>query len=57
MANLWLNRMIGDAGLPEDKRVVRVSYNPHLPDQPLVTSGLLGPVTLQAGSSGIALKP
>ena len=49
--------MIGDAGLPEDKRVVRVSYNPHPPDQPLVTSGLLGPVTLQAGASGIALKP
>ena len=57
VANLWLNRMIGDAGLPEDKRVVRVSYNPHAPDQPLVTSGLLGPVTLQAGASGIALKP
>ena len=46
IANLWPNRIIGDAALPEDKRFTKtnVSYGK---DTPLLESGLRGPVTLQ----------
>lgn len=51
--NPWANRLIGDSGLPETQRIARVSYpNPYKPGAPLVPSGLLGPVTLQALSEG-----
>jgi len=46
VANLWPNRMIGDASLPEDQRVTWAAWNPFKPDWPLVSSGLLGPVEL-----------
>jgi hypothetical protein len=47
VANLWRNRLIGDASLPEDKRLTRTTVNPHRPNSPLRRSGLFGPVTLQ----------
>jgi hypothetical protein len=46
VANLWNNRMVGDAALPADQRVTR-SNAVRKPDDPLLASGLLGPVTLQ----------
>jgi hypothetical protein len=48
VANLWPNRLIGDADLPPDRRVTWTTWNPFRPDTPLLESGLLGPVTLQA---------
>ncbi|MBL9217505.1 MAG: hypothetical protein JNG82_03390 [Opitutaceae bacterium] len=47
VANLWPNRLIGDQGLPPEKRRTWVSINPFKADSPLLPSGLLGPVTLQ----------
>jgi len=46
IANLWNNRMVGDAALPVEKRVTR-SNAIRKPDDPLLASGLLGPVVLQ----------
>lgn len=46
IANLWVNRLIGDAGLPADQRVAKTTWNPYRPDTPLLPSGLLGPVRL-----------
>jgi hypothetical protein len=48
VANLWVNRLIGDAGLPADQRRTWTSKNPYKPDAALLESGLLGPVVLQA---------
>ena len=44
--NLWPNRLIGDAGLPPDKRLTNTNI-PFKKDAPLISSGLLGPVTLR----------
>ena len=46
VANLWLNRMIGDAALPKEKRFTWSSWEPFKSDTPLVNSGLLGPVAI-----------
>jgi len=46
VTNLWPNRLIGDAGLPEDQRVTWTTYQPYHPNDPLLESGLLGPVRL-----------
>jgi hypothetical protein len=46
VANLWPNRLIGDAGLPEAQRVAWTTWNPFAKDTPLLESGLLGPVKL-----------
>jgi hypothetical protein len=48
VANLWPNRLIGDAGLPPDQRVAWTTWNPFKKDSPLLPSGLLGPVRLVA---------
>ena len=47
VANLWPNRLIGDAALPPEQRVAWTTWNPFKPDSPLPESGLLGPVTLR----------
>jgi hypothetical protein len=46
VANLWPNRMIGDAALPVAERFTWSSYEPFTKDSPLPKSGLLGPVKL-----------
>ena len=46
VANLWPNRMIGDAALPENERVTWSSWQPFTNGTPLLKSGLLGPVRL-----------
>ena len=53
VANLWPNRLIGDAGLPEARRVTWSSWQPFKSDMPLLPSGLLGPVRLLALRSQI----
>jgi hypothetical protein len=45
VVNLWPNRLIGDMELPEEKRYTKTNIRLK-PDTPLLTSGLLGPVTL-----------
>jgi hypothetical protein len=45
VANLWPNRMIGDAALPQAERFTWSSYEPFTRESPLPESGLLGPVT------------
>jgi len=48
VANLWVNRLIGDSGQPEAERLTSVTYNNYHPDSPLEPSGLLGPVRVEA---------
>ena len=48
VANLWANRLIGDASLPAEKRLTRTTVNPHRPSDPLRRSGLIGPVKLES---------
>lgn len=47
VTNQWANRLIGDSALPADRRLATTTMNPYHPDSPLLSSGLLGPVTLQ----------
>jgi len=44
--NLWLNRLIGDAALPKEQRLTNTNIV-FKPDEPLLPSGLLGPVVIQ----------
>jgi hypothetical protein len=44
--NLWPNRLIGDAGLPPEKRLTKTNVTKFKKDSPLLPSGLLGPVRL-----------
>ena len=48
VANLWHNRLVGDASLPPDERKSRMTSQPDLykilRGKPLMDSGLLGPV-------------
>ena len=53
--NLWPNRRIGDASLPEEKRYTHsnIAFSPIYPQNPpersgLLSSGLLGPVVIQS---------
>ncbi|MHC4109546.1 MAG: glycosyl hydrolase [Planctomycetota bacterium] len=50
VVNLWPNRLIGDAGLPPEKRRTRTNVRNFKKDSPLLPSGLLGPVTLRSES-------
>ena len=49
ITNVWKNRLIKDATLPQDQRVTWCFYPFYRnePDAPLMESGLLGPVRLQ----------
>lgn len=48
VANLWPNRLIGDAGLPPEKRLTVTNVQTYDTSASLLPSGLLGPVTLRA---------
>ncbi|NLE60823.1 MAG: hypothetical protein GX616_20955 [Planctomycetes bacterium] len=47
IVNLWPNRLIGDARLPENTRLTVTNVKKFKPDSPLMPSGLLGPVTIR----------
>jgi hypothetical protein len=49
VVNLWCNRIIGDAALPESQRRTRTNITRLTKDTPLEPSGLLGPVRLLRG--------
>jgi hypothetical protein len=46
VVNTWLNRLVGDAQLPPEKRLGKTNVQ-YPANQPLMPSGLLGPVTVQ----------
>ena len=47
VANLWPNRLIGDANLPPEKRITWTTFsNAYKVDSPLLPSGLVGPVRM-----------
>ena len=50
VVNLWPNRLIGDAALPPEKRLTKTNVTTYKKDSPLLPSGLLGPVVLQANN-------
>lgn len=58
VTNLWPNRLIYDAGLPEGERLTHTNINPYKPGDPLLPSGLLGPVLIrhQQGRGGKEVK-
>jgi hypothetical protein len=47
VANQWINRLIGDAALPAEKRFTKTSTNSFKVGDALQASGLIGPVRLQ----------
>jgi hypothetical protein len=46
VVNFWPNRIIGDASLPEEKRLTRTNIRKLTADTKLMPSGLFGPVQL-----------
>ena len=48
VTNLWQNRLIGDQRLSVEKRLTRTNITKFTADSPLMPSGLLGPVTVEA---------
>jgi len=47
VANLWPNRLIGDAALPEDERLTwTIEGHPYTANDKLFPSGLIGPVRI-----------
>jgi hypothetical protein len=46
VVNTWLNRLVGDAQLPPEKRLAKTNAT-YPPNEPLMPSGLLGPVTIK----------
>lgn len=48
VVNVWRNRLTGDKDLPKDKRSTWVMVDNFSPEEALIPSGLIGPVTLQA---------
>jgi (4-O-methyl)-D-glucuronate---lignin esterase len=46
VTNLWVNRLIGDQFLPEEKRYTKTNIIKFKKDDPLRISGLLGPVKI-----------
>jgi hypothetical protein len=46
IVNLWPNRLIGDAGLPEGSRLTQTNVHKFSSHSPLLPSGLLGPVKI-----------
>lgn len=57
VTNSWANRIIGDASLPEAKRLTRTNITQLTAQTPLMESGLLGPVRLlKSGLLGRRLR-
>jgi hypothetical protein len=48
VVNFWPNRVIGDAGLPADRRLTQTNIRNLKANTPLMESGLLGPVRILA---------
>ena len=46
VTNLWPNRLIGDAALSEEKRFTWTTFQPYKSSDPLLPSGLLGPINI-----------
>ena len=46
VANLWPNRLIGDAALPPEERWTKSNVTTYRKESPLLPSGLLGPVRI-----------
>jgi hypothetical protein len=46
VVNTWLNRLVGDAHLPAEKRLAKTNVG-YPPNYPLMPSGLLGPITVK----------
>ena len=46
VTNSWGNQLIGDSALPMEERAARTSWEFYSPDDPLPTSGLLGPIRI-----------
>jgi hypothetical protein len=54
VANLWHNRIVGDAALPKEKRITRMvpeSHYQRVREAKLVESGLIGPVRIDFGDN------
>jgi len=48
VTNLWHNRLVGDAGRPDGDRVTNTNIQlTYRGNEPLIPSGLMGPVTIQ----------
>jgi hypothetical protein len=52
VVNLWPNRLAGDLKLPADQRRTQTNF-PADPNQPLLSSGLLGPVRVMEGIANV----
>ena len=50
VVNLWPNRLIGDAALPEPDRVGWSTWHPFKANLPLLPSGLIGPVRVMSAA-------
>jgi len=46
VTNTWNNRLVGDAGLPAEKRQTKLTHDPFKKTDILQSSGLIGPVRL-----------
>jgi len=47
VVNVWRNRLTGDKLLPEDERTTWVLVDSVTPEEELISSGLIGPVTIK----------
>ncbi len=47
VVNVWRNRLTGDKTLPEDEQTTWVNVDAVTPQEELIPSGLLGPVTIE----------
>lgn len=48
VVNVWRNRITGDKSLPEEKKTTWLLVDKITPEESLIPSGLLGPVTIQS---------